>query len=67
MSKPNLFLRTLNWLWLGVDGFREKTIQAMGQYYEIVSIRQTEPPPDGKSSNWYRYVITFEGSISITG
>ncbi len=45
MSKPNLFLRTLNWLWLGVDGFREKTIQAMGQYYEIVSIRQTEPPP----------------------
>ncbi len=23
MSKPNLFLRTLNWLWLGVDGFRK--------------------------------------------
>jgi len=23
MSKPNLFLRILNWLWLGVDGFRK--------------------------------------------
>ncbi len=40
---------------------------ALGQYYEIVSIRQTEPPPDGKGSNWYRYVIAFEGSNSITG
>ncbi len=40
---------------------------ALGQYYEIVSIRQTEPPPDGKGSNWYRYVIAFEGSDSITG
>ena len=23
MSKPNIFLRTLHWLWLGVDGFRK--------------------------------------------
>ncbi len=40
---------------------------ALGQYYEIVSIRQTEPPPDANGSNWYRYVIAFEGSNSITG
>ena len=39
----------------------------MGQYYEIVSIQRTEPPPDGNGSNWYRYVIAFEGSNSITG
>ena len=39
----------------------------MGQYYEIVSIQPAEPPPDGKGSNWYRYVIAFEGSNSITG
>ncbi len=39
----------------------------MGQYYEIVSIQRAEPPPDGKGSNWYRYVIAFEGSNSITG
>ncbi len=50
-----------------VTDFRKKTTQAMGQYYEIVSIRQTEPPPDGKGSNWYRYVIAFEGSNSIHG
>jgi len=39
----------------------------MGQYYEIVSIERAEPPPDGKGSNWYRYVISFEGSNTITG
>jgi len=39
----------------------------MGQYYEIVSIKRAEPPPDGKGANWYRYVIAFEGSNSITG
>jgi len=39
----------------------------MGQYYEIVSIQRAEPPPDGKRSNWYRYVIAFEGSNTITG
>ncbi len=41
--------------------------KAMGQYYEIVSIQRAEPPLDGKGSNWYRYVIAFEGSNSITG
>ncbi len=39
----------------------------MGQYFEIVSIQRTEPPPNGKGSNWYRYVIAFEGSNTITG
>jgi hypothetical protein len=39
----------------------------MGQYYEIVSIERAEPPTGGKGSYWYRYVIAFEGSNSITG
>jgi len=39
----------------------------MGQYYEIVSIQPTESPFGEKGSNWYRYVIAFEGSNSITG
>ena len=40
---------------------------AMGQYYEIVSIQRAEPPPDGKGSNWYCYVIAFEGTNTIHG
>ncbi len=40
---------------------------ALEQPYEIVSVRRAEPPPGGKGSNWYRYVIAFEGSNSITG
>ncbi len=39
----------------------------MGQNYEIVSIQRAEPPPDGKGSNWYCYVIAFDGSNTITG
>jgi len=39
----------------------------MRQQYEIVSIQRAEPPHDGKGSNWYRYVIAFAGSNSITG
>jgi len=35
---------------------------AMVQPYEIVSVRRAEPPPGGKGSNWYRYVIAFEGT-----
>ena len=34
--------------------------------YEIVSIRRTEPPGDGKGSNWYRYKIV-QGSNTILG
>ncbi len=40
---------------------------AMAQAYEIVSVRRAEPPPGGKGSNWYRYVIAFEGTNSIHG
>ncbi len=39
----------------------------MAQAYDIVSVRRAEPPPGGKGSNWYSYVIAFEGSNSIHG
>ncbi len=39
----------------------------MGQAYEIVSVRRAKPPPGGKGSNWYRYVIAFEGTNTIHG
>ncbi len=32
-----------------------------------VSVRRAEPPPGGKGSNWYRYVIAFEGTNTIHG
>jgi hypothetical protein len=37
------------------------------QSYEIVSVRQAEHPPGTEGSNWYRYVISFEGSNNIEG
>ncbi len=40
---------------------------AMDQPYEIVSVRRAEPPPGGKGSNWYRYVIACEGTNTIHG
>jgi len=40
---------------------------ALGQPYEIVSVQRAEPPPGGKGSNWYRYVIAFEGTKTIHG
>jgi hypothetical protein len=40
---------------------------ATGQPYEIVSVRRAEPPPGGKGSYWYRYVIAFEGTNTIHG
>ncbi len=39
----------------------------MGHAYEIVSVRRAKPPPGGKGSNWYRYVIAFEGTNAIHG
>jgi hypothetical protein len=39
----------------------------MKQIYEIVSIQQAEAPPEAESSNWYRYVIAFEGTNTIHG
>ncbi len=40
---------------------------ALGQFYEIVSVQRVEPPPGGNGSNWYRYVIAFEGTNTIHG
>jgi hypothetical protein len=40
---------------------------AVEQPYKIVSIRRAEPPPGGKGSNGYRYVIAFEGTNIIVG
>jgi len=40
---------------------------AMGQPYEIVSVRRAKPPSGGKGSYWYRYVIAFEGTNTIHG
>ncbi len=40
---------------------------AIGQPYEIVSVRRAEPPTGGKGSNWYCYVIAFEGTNTIHG
>ena len=37
------------------------------QSYEMVSVRQAEHPPGAEGSNWYRYVISFEGSNNIEG
>ena len=37
------------------------------QSYEMVSIVPTECPPGTEGSDWYRYVISFEGSESIEG
>ncbi len=39
----------------------------MAQPYQIVSVRRAERPPGGKGSNWYRYVIAFEGTNTIHG
>ena len=39
----------------------------MGHAYEIVSVRRAKPPPSGKGSNWYRYVIAFEGTNTVHG
>ncbi len=40
---------------------------ALGQPYEIVSVRRAEPPPGEDGRYWYRYVIAFEGSNTMHG
>jgi len=40
---------------------------AMARPYQIVSVRRAKAPPGGKGSNWYRYVIAFEGANTIHG
>jgi len=49
------------------DEERQKRPNAMRQTYEIVSIQRAEPPPGVESSNWYRYVIAFEGTDTVQG
>jgi hypothetical protein len=39
---------------------------AMGQPYEIVSIRRAVPPPDGEGPDWYDYEIA-RGNQTIHG
>jgi protease-4 len=53
MSKPNLFLRTLNWLWLGVDGFRKLLHLLVLLFLLIVflgAVLQSSPPVMAKRS-----------------
>ena len=38
----------------------------MGQPYEIVSVRRSEPPSGAEGSAWHRYVIT-RGTNTING
>ncbi len=40
---------------------------ALEQPFEIVSVQRAEPPPGATGSNWYRYVIAFEGTNNIHG
>ncbi len=40
---------------------------ANGQPFKIVSVQRAERPPDGKGSDWHRYVIEFEGTDTIHG
>ena len=40
---------------------------AKGQHYKLVSIQRSEPPDGEIGSNWYRYVIAFEGTNNIFG
>ncbi len=49
----------------GEEGMTNES-SAMGQPYEIVSVQRAEPPPGGKGSNWYRYVIAH-GTTTIDG
>ena len=38
-----------------------------GSHYEIVSIRRTEAPQGMEGSNWYKYVVSFEGNTNLQG
>ncbi len=50
----------------GNEGMTNES-SAMGQPYEIVSVKRAEPPLDESGSVWHRYVIAFEGSKTIHG
>ncbi len=49
------------------EDFLTDKSSATQQPYEIVSVRRAEPPPGAESSNWYRFVIAFEGANTIRG
>ena len=57
---------TGDWYLEWTSGMTDR-FSATGQPYEIVSVQRAERPPDGKGSNWHRYVIAFEGTITIYG
>ncbi len=40
---------------------------ALEQPYEIVSVRRAKSPRGTEGSNWYRYVIAFEGTKTVHG
>ena len=40
---------------------------ALGQPYEIVSVRRAKRPPGVEGSNWHKYVIAYEGRNTIHG
>ncbi len=39
----------------------------MGQFYEIVSLRRSGPPPGATGAKWHSNVIAFEGAKTIHG
>jgi hypothetical protein len=39
----------------------------LGSHYEIVSIRRTDAPQGMEGSNWYQYVVSFEGNNNLQG
>jgi hypothetical protein len=39
----------------------------LGTHYEIVSIRRTDAPQGMEGSNWYQYVVSFEGNNTLQG
>jgi hypothetical protein len=41
--------------------------EPMGQFYEIASIRPSEPPPGATGTDWHCYVIAFDGAENIHG
>lgn len=44
-----------------------ESAQATAPSYKIVSVQRAEPKPDFEGSNWYDYVISYEGKDNIHG
>lgn len=43
------------------------TARATAPSYKIVSVQRAKPKPDFEGSNWYDYVISYEGKDNIHG